>query len=123
MRTRDVVIFLTAVSAAVTVWYFRPALERRKLAAVDPDEQVVFGPDWHKPAHPWSQVESAQISRRDGLKACHEERWMDCWRLLRMSVADDPRLESDPEVVAGMDRVVEEAKKASANYEEEHPGM
>jgi hypothetical protein len=48
---------------------------------------------------------------------------MDCWHLLRESQADDPRLETDPEIIAAMERVVEESKEESRKYQEEHPGM
>jgi hypothetical protein len=121
--TRDAVIFVAAVSLAGAAWFFRPAFQRHRMAAADTEDPMAIGPDWHKPAHPWSQVESAQIGKRNGLKACEEEKWQECWHLLRESQADDPRLETDPEIVAAMQRVVEESKEESRKYQEEHPGM
>jgi len=62
-------MFAAALSLAGAVWFLRPAFQRHQMAAADTEDPMTFGPDWHKPAHPWSQVESAQVSRREGLKA------------------------------------------------------
>jgi hypothetical protein len=59
--TRALLLTLAALAIAATALVLTYALRPRPHIP-DADDEVVIGPDWHKPAHPWSQVEEAQRS-------------------------------------------------------------
>jgi hypothetical protein len=115
---RTVVIALVAVAVSSLVYAFRP-----RPRAPDLDDEIVIGPDWHKPARPWSQAEAAQRSKIDGLEACRQENWQECYRLLLMAQADDPALETDTAVVDGIQDAVNALTDESDKYFRDHPGL
>jgi hypothetical protein len=118
-----VVIALTALAAAAAAAAFLTYALRPRPRAPDPDDDIAIGPDWNKPAHPWTPELSARVSKRDGLLACSQKNWRECYRQLREAQADDPTLEKDPAVVNAMQDAVEAMRDESNRYAREHSGM
>jgi hypothetical protein len=113
------VITLTALVASSFLAY---ALRPRHRAP-DPDDDMAIGPEWHKPAHPWTPELSARVSKRDGLLACSQKNWQECYKQLREAQTDDPTLEEDPAVVNAMQEAVDAIQDESDRYTREHRGM